>query len=94
MPEERSSDLYTQPEDRRNFDEEKSDVSFGDEVNELPDLGDPVNESKKQVEFTSEEIALKKSKNSFGWFVAFCIIDLAFAAYIIYIVITVFSHLG
>ena len=93
--EDRSSDLYRQPEDRLNFDNEEADVSLDNEQEqqETPDLT-PVHDSRKQVELTTEEISLKKSKKSFGWFVAFCIIDALFAAYIIYIVITVFANLG
>ena len=95
--EDRSSDLYRQPEDRLKFAEQESDVTFDDEnsssESEVADFT-PIRESQKQVELTTEEIALKKSKRSFGWFVAFCIIDLLFAAYIVYIVITVFANLG
>lgn len=94
--EERSSDLYRQPEDRTNFDEQETDVSF-DEGKALAETQEadftPIHESRKQVELTSEDIALKKGKKSFGWFLAFCIIDLLFAAYIVYIVITVFANL-
>ena len=94
--EERSSDLYRQPEDRANFDEQASDVALGEEntLNETQESDfAPIRESRKQVELTSEDIALKKGKKSFGWFLAFCIIDLLFAAYIVYIVITVFANL-
>ena len=93
--EDRSSDLYRKPEDRLDFDNEDSDVNFDDEKNEHQEQAnlEPVHDSRKQVELTTEEISIKKGKKSFGWFVAFCVIDILFAAYIIYIVITVFANL-
>ncbi len=96
--EEKSSDLYRQPEDRLNFDEQEADdVTLDDEnPNGESEINNftPIHETRKQVELTSEEITLKKGKRSFGWFLAFCIMDLLFAAYIVYIVITVFANLA
>lgn len=91
MQEENNSNIYLTPEDRKPHEEEvvlNSELGENDEQTQRRVLITP------KKELTKEDIELKKKKKNAIIFSIVAIIDLALFAYIIYLVISIFTNLA
>lgn len=91
MQEEKNSNIYLTPEDRKPHEEEvvlTNEVGENDEQTQRRVLITP------KKELTKEDIELKKKKKNAIIFSIVAIINLALFAYIIYLVISIFVNLA
>lgn len=100
--EERLSDLYRTPSDRKVATEEvQSQVFIEDDNSIVLDMAktkeekiEPsVRDSKTEVPLSMEEIELKKKKKKFIIFILMMLTNFAFFGYIIYLIVTTFMSL-
>lgn len=102
--EERISDLYRTPNDRKTVDDNKvsSNDSFVAEDNSIvlemsnstkKKIEPSVRDSKTEVPLSLEEIELKKKKKKLVFFILMMILNVAFFGYIIYLIVTTFMSL-
>ena len=91
MQEEKNSNIYLTPEDRKPHEEE---VVFTNEVGENDEQTQRRVLITPKKELTKEDIELKKKKKNAIIFSIVAIIDLALFAYIIYLVISIFANLA
>lgn len=92
MQDERNSNIYLTPDDRKPHEEEVVLYS-GDNVNEN-------NQGERKVilepkkELTKEDIELKKKKKNLVVFSIVALIDIALFIYIIYLVVSIFVNIA
>lgn len=100
--EEKLSDIYSKPSDRKTSKDDVEAVSIEDKGNDsiVLDMADTkevspsVRDSRVQVELSKEDIELKRKKKRIALFIVFCILDAALLSYIIYLVVMIFVNLA
>ena len=92
MQDERNSNIYLTPDDRKPHEEEV--VLYSDDnVNENSQVERKVILEPKK-ELTKEDIELKKKKKNFVVFSIVALIDIALFIYIIYLVVSIFVNIA
>lgn len=100
--EERLSDLYSTPTDRKTVQEEPSNNVFIEDDNSIvldmaqskeKKIEPSVRDSKTEVPLSIEELELKKKKKKLIYFILFMLLNTAFFGYIIYLIVTIFMSL-
>lgn len=100
--EEKLSDIYSKPSDRKTSKDDVEAVSIEDKGNDsiVLDMADTkevtpsVRDSRVQVELSKEDIELKRKKKRIALFIVFCVLDAALLSYIIYLVVMIFVNLA
>ena len=100
--EEKLSDIYSKPNDRKTSKDDVEAVSIEDKGNDsiVLDMADTkevtpsVRDSRVQVELSKEDIELKRKKKRIALFIAFCVLDVALLSYIIYLVVMIVVNLA
>ncbi len=100
--EERISDLYKTPSDRKIANAEPQSQVFIEDDNSIvldmaktkeKKIEPSVRDSKTEVPLSTEELELKKKKKKLILFILMMLLNFAFFGYIIYLIVTIFMSL-
>lgn len=100
--EERLSDIYSKPSDRKtskddveavSIEEASGDPSIVLDMSKTKEATPSLRDSRVEVQLSPEEIELKRKKKRVLFFSLLCIVDVALLSYIIYLVVMIFINL-
>lgn len=100
--EERLSDIYSKPSDRKtskddveavSIEEASDDPSIVLDMSKTKEATPSLRDSRVEVQLSPEEIELKRKKKRVLFFSLLCIVDVALLSYIIYLVVMIFINL-
>ena len=92
MQDERNSNIYLTPDDRKPHEEEL--VLYSDDNVSENNQGERKVILEPKKELTKEDIELKKKKKNFVVFSIVALIDIALFIYIIYLVVSIFVNIA
>ncbi len=92
MQDERNSNIYLTPDDRKPHEEEV--VLYSDDNVSENNQGERKVILEPKKELTKEDIELKKKKKNFVVFSIVALIDIALFIYIIYLVVSIFVNIA
>lgn len=92
MQDERNSNIYLTPDDRKPHEEEV--VLYSDDNVNENNQGERKVILEPKKELTKEDIELKKKKKNFVIFSIVALIDIALFIYIIYLVVSIFVNIA
>ena len=92
MQDERNSNIYLTPDDRKPHEEEV--VLYSDDNVNENNQGERKVILEPKKELTKEDIELKKKKKNFVVFSIVALIDMALFIYIIYLVVSIFVNIA
>lgn len=92
MQDERNSNIYLTPDDRKPHEEEV--VLYSDDNVNENNQGERKVILEPKKELTKEDIELKKKKKNFAIFSIVALIDIALFIYIIYLVVSIFVNIA
>ena len=92
MQDERNSNIYLTPDDRKPHEEEV--VLYSDDNLNENNQGERKVILEPKKELTKEDIELKKKKKNFVVFSIVALIDIALFIYIIYLVVSIFVNIA
>ena len=92
MQDERNSNIYLTPDDRKPHEEEV--VLYSDDNVNENNQGERKVILEPKKELTKEDIELKKKKKNFVVFSIVALIDIALFIYIIYLVVSIFANIA
>ena len=92
MQDERNSNIYLTPDDRKPHEEEV--VLYSDDNVNENNQGERKVILEPKKELTKEDIELKKKKKNFVIFSIVALIDIALFIYIIYLVVSIFANIA
>ena len=92
MQDERNSNIYLTPDDRKPHEEEV--VLYSDDNVSENNQGERKVILEPKKELTKEDIELKKKKKNFVIFSIVALIDIALFIYIIYLVVSIFVNIA
>ncbi len=92
MQDERNSNIYLTPDDRKPHEEEV--VLYSDDNVNENNQGERKVILEPKKELTKEDIELKKKKKNFVVFSIVALIDIALFIYIIYLVVSIFVNIA
>lgn len=101
--EEKLSDIYSKPSDRKTskddveavlIEEDSKDSSIVLDMAETKEVTPSVRDSRVEVKLSPEDIELKRKKKRVVLFSLLCVVDVALLGYIIYLVVMIFINLA